>query len=580
VWLLITQTIFYCLALQEHAIETYIRGRVSWFLCFFVYLFVLCLCFLWGVGLYICLLFVLFVMEYSVLSDLDVNVCENLLKRRGVLFPFDERARVSPAFFMFHYLGLRPFGWQASVLRAVEGGDRRVVVCSSRQIGKSVLVAVLALWAAWFNLFPSGVGGDTKVGIVSRSDSQAKKLVREIRKLIRAGDSWCLSKFGVEKGISSGLVGGERSTLFMLTFENGSSIQSFPPTDAIRGETLDWVFVDEARYVPDEVFNEVIVPTVSSTDGGVFVTSTPAGVGGWFFDLFDPEDRFGDQGFCRFWFPWSVCERGAQRGFIEREKVRYERMGAIRSFDQEYGALFTAAVNKFFDPVKVDEGVVEGWSYVGEWRGECCLGIDFGIKRCRTVLSVCGLDGGVVRLLYQFVYPEGSEDHSIVDDVVDLSRRFNLVRVVSDDCPQGHGTNQALVGRGFNVELFNFRSDQSKGERGRGYYLFRSALCAGKVGFPLDRDLVGEMKGLEEEQKSMFVSIRAPPSLRDDRIDSFMMAALFFVRVDDGGGFSSGVVDSDDPFGSEVVWGGRGDSVWDGLSKDFRQGLSKGGLRK
>lgn len=64
--------------------------------------------------------------------------------------------------------------------------------------------------------------------------------------------------------------------IFFLTAEN---------SDAIRGFYFDMMVVDEAAYVPDSVWNDVLKPTLLDKSGNVFAMSTPQGKRGWFYEL-------------------------------------------------------------------------------------------------------------------------------------------------------------------------------------------------------------------------------------------------------------------------------------------------------
>ena len=66
--------------------------------------------------------------------------------------------------------------------------SREFVILTSRQIGKSALLAIVSPWACLFNKLPSGAGKNTSVIVISASDVQAKKLLYEIKKFLRMGD--------------------------------------------------------------------------------------------------------------------------------------------------------------------------------------------------------------------------------------------------------------------------------------------------------------------------------------------------------------------------------------------------------
>jgi hypothetical protein len=55
--------------------------------------------------------------------------------------------------------------------------------------------------------------------------------------------------------------------------------------DSIRGYYFDFVVIDEAAYIKDEVFYDVILPTTMDTDADILTLSTPAGKRGFFYNM-------------------------------------------------------------------------------------------------------------------------------------------------------------------------------------------------------------------------------------------------------------------------------------------------------
>jgi predicted phage terminase large subunit-like protein len=74
-----------------------------------------------------------------------------------------------------------------------------------------------------------------------------------------------------------------------LTFPTGGSIscKSGDKPDNLRGESLAFVIMDEADFMPERVWTEVIRPALSDQKGGALIISTPNIEGGWFHSLFN-----------------------------------------------------------------------------------------------------------------------------------------------------------------------------------------------------------------------------------------------------------------------------------------------------
>jgi len=485
-----------------------------------------------------------------------------------------KRAEEEITYFSYHILGIKAYTFQHQIYKK-SNLFKRLAICSSRQIGKSISVATIALWAAILNKFPSGIHKNTKVCIVSRSDDQAKKLMLEIKKLIVIGDNWMKNTMGEKNYISNRLDPYGANNLEVATFSNGCTIKCFPPTGAIRGETADVVIIDEAAGVDDITFQEDIEPTVSSTAGRIILTSTPKGQSGMWFDLFDPFDKLSKHEYERLWFPWTVCENKDQRKMIKEKYEQSKLNGDTRHFDQEYNALFTVDADAFFNSEKVDAGVLKDFQQQNNWKTTpCCIGLDYGMTNCHTVITISTLDTDEkVKLIYQYSYPLDSDDNMIYSDIKELMLKFKTVKIIADDCPQGNSINQRMRNQGLPIELFNFRSEQNKASqdgynRNTGYYQFRNWLNRNRIKYPNIPELITEMKALQEIRKEINVSIKKPRSGFDDRIDSFMMSTLPFIS-EDSQGVESTVLDYSHPSTMERH-SVREDKVWANIKAETR----------
>ena len=129
-----------------------------------------------------------------------------------------------------------------------------------------------------------------------------------------------------------GIRRGERTIELM----NGSLIEfrSADNPDALRGEGVNHLVVDEAAMIPREAWEEALRPTLSDTKGSAVLISTPKGRN-FFFELFcrgnDPEYA----GWESFTFPTS------SNPFIDPEEIAEARKTLpLDVFRQEYEAQF------------------------------------------------------------------------------------------------------------------------------------------------------------------------------------------------------------------------------------------------
>lgn len=462
----------------------------------------------------------------------------------------EDYCKKHPTPFVYKYLGIKPYKYQNSILRryrdlpATYGWDKRVksermIVCKPRQIGISYCVAFLAIWYAFMDKAHSGVHNDTKVIIISRSDRQAVKLMALIQKL-------CFHKEIVNSEIEKGR--GSPLSKTEMHFKNGSWIKCYPPTDAARGETADLLICDEAAFIDRDIFKDALEPTVSAVGGKIILVSTPKGQSGLFFELFDPHDIYPEHEYERFWFHWKYCENELQKKLIEQKYKSAKLTGNLKNFDQEYGALFTVDEEAFFEDGDVERGLDKELCTEYERKDlPCSIGIDYGMTRSATVISVITHSNNKLRLIFQFAeidfdlnrLTDGEWEHSIQK----LMKRYNVHHVVVDDCPQGDQTNKKLEDLGYPVMRFDFKSDRYLGEKNRGLYIFRSNLKQNRIKYPDIRALMGEMKSMQEIRMpgSNYMKIKAPQGYNDDRVMSLMMACYPFLNDDNN--FSSVLVD-------------------------------------
>jgi len=131
-----------------------------------------------------------------------------------------------------------------------------VVLTTGRQWGKTLLAQNLLL--KWALEHPGSV-----LMWVSPVYAQARKVFSSIHEAV----------------INSGLIKDNHKTNLMMTLVNGSVIhfKSGERPDSLRGFTNDYLIIDEAAYLRDEVWNMVLKPTILVRGKKVLFISTPKG---------------------------------------------------------------------------------------------------------------------------------------------------------------------------------------------------------------------------------------------------------------------------------------------------------------
>lgn len=418
-------------------------------------------------------------------------------------------AREDVTKFAYFMLGIKLFDYQDLI---ANNKSNRLIVCSSRQIGKSTVVAVMALHHA---LFKSG----QNVIVVSPTLDQSRKLLGMIRDLIYKGDMH-MKQFHKKMAFFSGQINNRQeavNTSQQISFENKSLIKSVPAAESARGNTANLLIEDEAGFMDDEIHEKILEPTVSFTGGKIILLSTPNGSKGYFYKFFDPEDEQEERerDYDRFWFNWDICPNPVMRQTIEKRQASLDRL----TFQQEYEALFTVSKSNFFESDSVD-GCVKFDSVVHKCKDVCFLGVDWGVKVCHTVISIGTIVDSKFRLLYQHEFPTGHDNRQVVSFIESLMNDFNITKIVTDDCSLADPFNREMEEKGWEVVRFDFNKQKIST-----YSFFKDWVNLGKIELPNISELLKEMKSLQYERSDVtgVAKIHKPQTGWDDRVDSLVM---------------------------------------------------------
>lgn len=222
-------------------------------------------------------------------------------------------------------LGFVPDERQAAVLA---GDTRRLLLCCTRQWGKSLTIAALAVWRAWEH--PGRL-----ILVVSPTFRQSEEFLAKAKEMAeRAG------VFGRRRG---------RKEFRLL---NGSRLVAEP---AVKGNLRGYsapqlVILDEAAQVPDQVYQE-LRPMLAAGGGELALLSTPFGRRGFFWKEWEQ----GGEGWRREQVTAEECPRIPAAFLAEERRAQGEDW-----FAQEYLCRFLG----------LDDAMVRSqWLQAAEARG-------------------------------------------------------------------------------------------------------------------------------------------------------------------------------------------------------------------
>lgn len=237
---------------------------------------------------------------------------------------------------------IRLHSFQKKILRGLRD-NRFVCLLASRQIGKTTLMTIYALWVACFQ-------EDQRILIVANKEQTAINIFKRVRLAYEKLPNY-LKPGVLEYGKTS------------MSLANGSSIGiSTTSSDAGRGDSCNCLILDELAFIDNhmvEDFWKSVYPIISSSKKSkIFVASTPNGTGNLFYELYsgaietDPSKQNGWHAEKVDW--WEVPGRD------EKWKAdTIKSLGSREAFDQEFGNVFLqtgeSAVNDIlFDQLKAD----------------------------------------------------------------------------------------------------------------------------------------------------------------------------------------------------------------------------------
>lgn len=164
--------------------------------------------------------------------------------------------------------GFKPYKHQRAVINEVidkPNSSKTVVVLSSRQKGKSFMIANIALWKVF-------TGKRKIVIIVSPTLKQSKNIFKTIEEAV-AG-------LPIVRNING--------SDYLISFVNGSMIyfKSAEQREALRGYTADLVCIDECAFIPDDIWH-ICQPWRDFKRATVLMVSTPYVREGWFYEYYN-----------------------------------------------------------------------------------------------------------------------------------------------------------------------------------------------------------------------------------------------------------------------------------------------------
>lgn len=217
---------------------------------------------------------------------------------------------------------------QKRILRTFRD-ERFNIVLASRQIGKSTMMTIFALWEACFN-------DDQRILLVANKESTAIEIFRRIRMAYEELPNW-LKPPVKEYGKTS------------AEFENGSRIGITTTTSSAgRGSSCDLLILDELAHVDKHLMKEfwaAVYPIISaSKKSKILIASTPNGTDNLFYSLWVGAER-GENGWTPSKVHWSeIPGRDEAWAKTTKESLESEDLW-LQEFELQFHAAGQSAID-------------------------------------------------------------------------------------------------------------------------------------------------------------------------------------------------------------------------------------------
>ena len=241
-----------------------------------------------------------------------------------------------------------------------------ITVVAGRQSGKTALAIQQSIfWAA--------KKSNVMVYWISPTQSQVGKVYKQLLEMV------------VQTPLVKSYKGSMGDT--EIVFNNGSIIKfrSAAQEDSLRGETIDYLIIDEGAFIKETVFNEILLPMLNVRGRKCLVISTPKGKN-WFFRQYQ-RGKAGEQEYKSFKFT-SMDNPYASKVVIDIAKDNLP----TALFNQEYLGEFldSSAIFENINELAILDSLkpLQGGAY---W-----MGVDIALKDDYTVITVIDKDNNVI----------------------------------------------------------------------------------------------------------------------------------------------------------------------------------------
>jgi len=227
-----------------------------------------------------------------------------------------------------------------------------------------------------------------------------------------------------------------RPSMRKMVLKSGLVVLSLPcgrDGSGLRNYAIAKLAVDEAHYVPDEVF-VALRPMLITTMGSMDLTSTTKGAKGFFREAFEKDsgfttlhkktlDIYNER---KISDTWTEAQKIFSLEFLEKEKKRMTKA----QFRQEYEAEFLDSLMEFFPTKLIDSCILKESNIV---NGRNFLGVDFAGYGGDENAFVTLENKGKISYLKEYFTTERVAAWETVKEIKQLNEKHNYKKIGVDD---------------------------------------------------------------------------------------------------------------------------------------------------
>ncbi len=309
----------------------------------------------------------------------------------------------NPVLFANNILHFQPFDYQEKLLL---DNSKRICAVMGRQTGKSTTIAAKTIHYTLIN--PS-----TRALVVSATLRQSLLLFEKILSFSKYIRSMVRSK-----------------TRSRLDLKNNSSIIALPcgSGSTIRGYTATLLILDEAAFIPEDVINNVFFPMISTTDGSIWMLSTPYSKDHPFYRAYNSAE-------------WSVYKIPSSSNPLIKQSFLDEQRRFIGelAFIQEYAAEFVDDIDTFFPSTLLQRCIDLNTNRRGVLYG----GFDPGGRSDPAALVIINYSDKLYEIVYKMSWY--NTDYTYINrEVVKICKDYNIESLCIDQTGLGNPITESI----------------------------------------------------------------------------------------------------------------------------------------